>query len=72
MRLKSIKKIEDKNEKIKAVLEFFRAERNNFKVKEDVLEVEEKETINEKSKEKIAELLKKHLKFRKVNFVKSY
>ncbi len=66
------KKIEDKNEKIKSILEFFGAGKDNFNIKENVLEVEEKETINEKSKEKIAEMLKKHLKFEKVNFVKSY
>jgi FKBP-type peptidyl-prolyl cis-trans isomerase 2 len=71
-KIKIDKKIESNEEKIKTILEFFGAEENNFKVLENKIEIEEKKSINDKIKEKIAELIKKYLKVEKVDFIKSF
>jgi FKBP-type peptidyl-prolyl cis-trans isomerase SlyD len=71
-KVKILRKIEDKEEKIKTILEFFGVEENNFKILENKVEIEEKKSINDKIKEKIAELIKKYLKVEKVDFIKSF
>jgi len=70
-KVKILGKIEDKEEKVRTILEFFGAE-NNFKILENKVEVEEKRNIGDKIKEKIAELIKKYLNVEKVDFIKSF
>jgi len=71
-KVKINKKIEDKEEKIKTILDFFVGERLNIKLNENVIEVEEKKSLPENVKKKIADLIKKYIKVEKVNFLRSF
>jgi len=71
-KVKILRKIENKEEKIKTILEFFGAEENDFKISENKVEIEEKKSISENIKKRIAELIKKYLKVEKVEFIRSF
>jgi FKBP-type peptidyl-prolyl cis-trans isomerase 2 len=67
-KVKINKKVEDKEEKAKAILEFFCRDAATLKLTEKVAEVEEKANLPENLKQKVAELIKKHIGVEKVEF----
>ncbi|RLI98982.1 MAG: peptidylprolyl isomerase [Candidatus Aenigmatarchaeota archaeon] len=71
-KIKVNKKIEDNGEKAKAIVKFLTQEELEAKVEEKKVVVEEKKPIPEEAKKRIAELIKKHLKVEKVDFVQSF
>jgi len=71
-KIKILRKIEDKEEKIKTILEFFKIEEYKIRILENKVEIEEKKSINEGLKARIAELIKKYLKVEKVDFIRSF
>lgn len=71
-KIKINRKIEDKEEMVKVISEFFGGEDLIPKISENKIEIEEKKQIPEESKKKAAELIKKYLKFEKVDFIRSF
>jgi FKBP-type peptidyl-prolyl cis-trans isomerase SlyD len=62
------KKVEDKEEKAKAIIEFFCRDAATLKLTEKVAEVEEKAQLPESLKQKVAELIKKYVGVERVEF----
>ncbi|MCK4729977.1 MAG: peptidylprolyl isomerase [Candidatus Aenigmarchaeota archaeon] len=71
-KVKINKKIDDNNEKAKAIVKFLTQEELEAKVEDKKVIVEEKKSTPEEAKKKIAELMKKYLKVEKVDFVQSF
>jgi peptidylprolyl isomerase len=67
-KVKVNKKVEGSDEKAKAIVEFFCRENATVKLKEKDAEIEEKAQMPENLKQKIAELMKKHVGVEKVEF----
>ncbi len=71
-KIKINRKIEDKEEKVKTIAEFYGGEDLIPKISENNIEIEEKKEFSEEVKKKTAELMKKYLKVEKVDFIRSF
>ncbi len=71
-KIKINRKIEDKEEKVKTIAEFYGGEDLIPKISENKIEIEEKKEFSEEVKKKTAELMKKYLKVEKVDFIRSF
>ncbi|MCK4428842.1 MAG: FKBP-type peptidyl-prolyl cis-trans isomerase [Candidatus Aenigmarchaeota archaeon] len=71
-KIKINRKIDDKEEKAKTIIDFFGGGELETKLEAEKILIEEKKQVSEEIKKKIAELLKKYLKVEKVDFVRSF
>ncbi len=71
-KIKINRKLEDKEEKVKTIAEFYGGEDLIPKISENKIEIEEKKEFSEEVKKKTAGLMKKYLKVEKVDFIRSF